>query len=437
MESEIEKESQQYDKFGIWPAIYQEIKVEAAEIAFEEELSTKEAKQPTNKNRNRYRDVYPYDHSRVKLQKGEDDYINACYLPVPEANRNYILAQGPLEHTSGHFWQMVWEQKSKAVVMLNKVIESGSRKCHQYWPLGENYGDDEEMVYEDVQLKITLLEERSCNYYIVRTLEIEDMQTSETREILHFNYVTWPDFGVPTSPTAFLNFLMAVRESGGLEPDSGPCVVHCSAGIGRSGTFCLVDSVLVIIENQEHMNGIDIRKMVLDMRYYRMGLIQTADQLRFSYLAIIEGGRRLLNKEQISTMDVLSSYLEEEKSSDDEAPPKPPTRVESLPHRNEPPPLPPRTGFQNTVDNMEGLNSKESVSGTSESQLRRRNREDRKKKTEEQVRKMKDKLRDSELSKKRKSYLKPVAIGLTGLTLLIGGFLIYTFYFKNLGHDKG
>ncbi|CAC5403098.1 PTPN1 [Mytilus coruscus] len=312
MESEIEKESQQYDKFGIWPAIYQEIKVEAAEIAFEEELSTKEAKQPTNKNRNRYRDVM---------------------------NKLSIL-----------------------------ILQ---RKCHQYWPLGENYGDDEEMVYEDVQLKITLLEERSCNYYIVRTLEIEDMQTSETREILHFNYVTWPDFGVPTSPTAFLNFLMAVRESGGLEPDSGPCVIHCSAGIGRSGTFCLVDSVLVI------------------------------------------------------------------KSSDDEAPPKPPTRVESLPHRNEPPPLPPRTGFQNTVDNMEGLNSKESVSGTSESQLRRRNREDRKKKTEEQVRKMKDKLRDSELSKKRKSYLKPVAIGLTGLTLLIGGFLIYTFYFKNLGHDKG
>lgn len=423
MESTLEKEAEQYDKFSIWAAIYQEIKVEAAEIAFEEELSTKEAKQPNNKNRNRYRDVYPYDHSRVKLQKGEEDYINACYLPIKEANRNYILAQGPLEHTSGHFWQMVWEQKCKAVIMLNKVIESGSRKCHQYWPLGENYGDDDEMVFEDVCLKISLIEEKTCNYYIVRTLEIEDIETSETREIQHFNYVTWPDFGVPSSPVAFLNFLMAVRESGALDSDAGPLVIHCSAGIGRSGTFCLVDSVLVIIENQQHMNGIDIRKMILDMRKHRMGLIQTADQLRFSYLAIIEGGKRILNKEQLSTIDVLSSYIAEN-SDEDERPPKPPTRVESLPHRNEPPPLPPRTGFQNTINDKEGLIS---TTDGNESQVRRRNREERKKKTEEQVRRMKDKLRESELSKKRKSYLKPVAIG---LTLLLGGILIYTFCFK-------
>ena len=73
------------------------------------------------------------------------------------------------------------------------------------------------------------------------------LQTNETRQILHFNYVTWPDFGVPSSPTAFLKFLTAVRESGALDPDTGPAVIHCSAGIGRSGTFCLVDSALVVV----------------------------------------------------------------------------------------------------------------------------------------------------------------------------------------------
>lgn len=266
MDSEIEKEAEQYDKFQIWPAVYQEIKIEAAEIAAEEEFSVKDARHPNNKNRNRYRDVYPYDHSRVKLEKNPEDYINACHVPVPEANRKYILAQGPLEHTSGHFWQMVWEQKCKAVVMLNKVIESGSRKCHQYWPLGEHNSDDDEIIYDDVQLKISYIDETDYKYYIVRTLELEDLETNETREILHFNYVTWPDFGVPSSPTAFLKFLTAVRESGALDPDVGPAVIHCSAGIGRSGTFCLVDSALVVIEKRQHMNCLDIRKMILDMR---------------------------------------------------------------------------------------------------------------------------------------------------------------------------
>lgn len=117
---------------------------------------------------------------------------------------------------------------------------------------------------------------------------LEDLTTGKQREVIHFHYTTWPDFGVPQSPTAFLRFLNVVRNSGALDENVGPPVVHCSAGIGRSGTFCLVDSCLVLI-NDMKLDNIVVKDILMEMRKYRMGLIQTHDQLRFSYLAVIEG----------------------------------------------------------------------------------------------------------------------------------------------------
>ena len=110
---------------------------------------------------------------------------------------------------------------------------------------------------------------------------------NETRDVLHFHYTTWPDFGVPSCPDTFLEFLGAVRESGSLESDAGPAVVHCSAGIGRSGSFVLVDSCLLEAETAGP-EAVNIKQRLLDMRTFRMGLIQTDDQLKFSYQAIIE-----------------------------------------------------------------------------------------------------------------------------------------------------
>ncbi|OWF38023.1 Tyrosine-protein phosphatase non-receptor type 1 [Mizuhopecten yessoensis] len=306
MLSTVEKEFAQYDQHNLWQPIYQEVKNEAAERAIDEDFSTFEAKKPVNRNKNRYRDVSPYDHSRIVLHRGDTDYINANLIEVTEASRHYILAQGPLEHTSGHFWQMVWEHKSKAVIMLNKLVENGYKKCHPYFPQS---GLDEELEYEDVGLKVTLLDESYLNYYVVRKIELEDMESGDTREVLHYNYITWPDFGVPSSPHAFLNFLMVVRQTGALDSAVGPPVVHCSAGIGRSGTFCLVDSCLVIVEKTQDMNSVDLRPLLLKMRGCRMGLIQTADQLRFSYAAIIEGGRRILANDD-STLSVLEGYMQ-------------------------------------------------------------------------------------------------------------------------------
>ncbi|XP_024997930.2 tyrosine-protein phosphatase non-receptor type 1 isoform X5 [Gallus gallus] len=241
---EIEKEFHRLDQAASWAAIYQDIRHEASDFP------CKVAKHPRNKNRNRYRDVSPFDHSRIKLNQGDNDYINASLIKMEEAQRSYILTQGPLPNTCGHFWEMVWEQKSRGVVMLNRVMEKGSIKCAQYWPRKE----EKEMFFEDTNLKLTLISEDIKSYYTVRQLELENLTTQETREILHFHYTTWPDFGVPESPASFLNFLFKVRESGSLNPEYGPVVVHCSAGIGRSGTFCLVDTCLLLEQWKELSN---------------------------------------------------------------------------------------------------------------------------------------------------------------------------------------
>ena len=127
--------------------------------------------------------------------------------------------------------------------MLNKIIEKGAVKCHQYWPV--NAGDSYEL--DSVGLQLTHLQSSPGQHYTVRTFKLTHTETGESREIFHFHYINWPDFGVPQCPDSFLEYLQAVRDSGSLDEEVGPAVVHCSAGIGRSGTFCLVDSCLVCV----------------------------------------------------------------------------------------------------------------------------------------------------------------------------------------------
>ncbi|XP_038216097.1 tyrosine-protein phosphatase non-receptor type 61F-like isoform X1 [Zerene cesonia] len=317
----VEAEYMDIANRNAWPIVYQKIGQECQSYPY----TCTEAKKPQNKPLNRYRDVNPYDHSRVILKRCERDYINANLVKMDRANRKYILTQGPLAFTVGHFWLMVWEQNSRAILMLNKLIEKNEIKCHWYWP--QDIGS--EMVLSEVQLIVHLLSEEDCNYYTTRKFKVYDMVSHETREVLQFHYTTWPDFGVPTSPNAFLAFLKKVRNSGALEADVGPAIVHCSAGIGRSGTFCLVDSCLVIIE-KEGLDSVNIQHILLEMRKDRMGLIQTPDQLRFSYQAIIEGAKRFSPdyKEEPKMEESIYSSVAEE--GEEEAPPPPPPRAESL-----------------------------------------------------------------------------------------------------------
>lgn len=321
---------------NLWAQVYAQIRRDSMNHDF----TTLEASKPENRLLNRYRDVYPYDHSRVVLEDTEDtDYINASLVKVPRANRKYILAQGPLPATVGHFWLTVWQRNSKAVLMLNRVIEKGQLKCHQYWPVKP----EDTLDMDDVNLTLKHVDSKPGQHYTVRTLRLTNQKTEESREILHFHYTTWPDFGVPQCPDSFLEFLHAVRDSGSLDEEVGPAVVHCSAGIGRSGTFCLVDTCLVLIA-KEGPGSVVVKEILMELRNYRMGLIQTPDQLKFSYLAIVEGARQmgLISADALSELsrppaseadhssDSSSSGYDDNDDDSNGPPPLPPPRMESL-----------------------------------------------------------------------------------------------------------
>jgi tyrosine-protein phosphatase non-receptor type 1 len=325
----MEQEIKAMSNANSWNQLFMEVRRDSASPG----LTTVEACRVDNRPLNRYRDVYPYDHSRVKLEGLKDtDYINASLVKAPRANRQYILAQGPLPSTVGHFWLTVWQQRSKAVLMLNRTYEKGQLKCHQYWP--DTVGD--RMSFSDVGLELETLHSVPGGHYTVRKFRLTEVSSGESRDIEHFHYTTWPDFGVPACPDTFLEFLAAVRDSGSLDADVGPPVVHCSAGIGRSGTFVLVDTCLVLVA-KEGADSVSIRDVLLELRNYRMGLIQTPDQLKFSYLAIAEGARQ----EGSIQLDIMADYGEqnppalpsddsEDDDDDDQPPPLPPPRSESL-----------------------------------------------------------------------------------------------------------
>jgi len=247
------------------------------------------AKSADNRCKNRYTDVLPFDETRVKLS-GDDDYINACYVSPPFLDQKYICCQGPLRNTCYDFWKMVWEQDCSIVVMLNKIIENNMLKCHPYWPSGEidEDGDsDDEVVLNE--LKINFVSKEFFEFYTISKLRISNSAVDQSKDILHFHYHAWPDFGVPESPTMFLTFLNAVRQY--YKQSKGPPVVHCSAGIGRTGTLILVDVILKLIEEKQ-TNNIDVFSILLHLRKHRLGLVQTPDQLRFCFLSILQGAEK-------------------------------------------------------------------------------------------------------------------------------------------------
>ncbi|XP_065362485.1 tyrosine-protein phosphatase non-receptor type 61F isoform X2 [Calliphora vicina] len=315
-----------------WQRLYQEIREKCEREANEKHFGTIESEKPQNRCLNRYRDVNPYDHSRIIIHRGGVDYINANLVKLERAERKYILTQGPLGDTVGHFWLVVWEQKTKAILMLNKLMEKKQVKCHLYWP--ERKGLDNALKLHEVKLTIEFLRCEEYKNFCVRWFKLTDIESNQSREIIQFHYTTWPDFGIPSSPVAFLQFLKQVRDSGALEPNVGPAIVHCSAGIGRSGTFCLVDCCLVLVD-KEGVQNVSVQDVLYELRRYRMGLIQTADQLYFSYQAIIEGIKLLkdpkfidYNEAPIVTSDDDSQHHEQ--YIIDETPPPLPPRTHSL-----------------------------------------------------------------------------------------------------------
>jgi len=256
-------------------------------------LTSNVADQYENFPLNRYYDVTAYDHSRVIVHHdGEEIYINANLVKVPDAKREYILTQGPLENTVDDFWLMVFQQACSTLVMLCNCVEQERAKCWQYWPLEVGHtmvlGEDR----HNLGLEVVMDGCEDRNYFIMRTFTLTHTPSGQQRKIQQFHYVDWPDFNVPDSPDHFLEFLVEVRKSNCFLDSCGPPVVHCSAGIGRSGTLALVDSCLVLAKlEQEEISLERVLGVLLDMRTCRGGLIQTEDQLRFSVAAIVQGMR--------------------------------------------------------------------------------------------------------------------------------------------------
>ncbi|XP_058138014.1 receptor-type tyrosine-protein phosphatase S isoform X9 [Dasypus novemcinctus] len=232
-----------------------------------------------NKPKNRYANVIAYDHSRVILQPVEgivgSDYINANYVDGYRRQNAYIATQGPLPETFGDFWRMVWEQRSATIVMMTRLEEKSRIKCDQYWP---NRGTE---TYGFVQ--VTLLDTIELATFCVRTFSLHKNGSSEKREVRQFQFTAWPDHGVPEYPTPFLAFLRRVKTCN--PPDAGPVVVHCSAGVGRTGCFIVIDAMLERIKPEK---TVDVYGHVTLMRSQRNYMVQTEDQYSFIHEALLE-----------------------------------------------------------------------------------------------------------------------------------------------------
>ncbi|XP_028330203.1 receptor-type tyrosine-protein phosphatase delta isoform X48 [Gouania willdenowi] len=232
-----------------------------------------------NKPKNRYANVIAYDHSRVLLSAIDgipgSDYINANYIDGYRKQNAYIATQGSLPETFGEFWRMIWEQRSAIIVMMTKLEERSRVKCDQYWPTRgtDTYG----------LIQVTLLDTVELATYCVRTFALFKNGSSEKREVRQFQFTAWPDHGVPEHPTPFLAFLRRVKACN--PPDAGPMVVHCSAGVGRTGCFIVIDAML---ERIKHEKTADIYGHVTLMRAQRNYMVQTEDQYVFIHDALLE-----------------------------------------------------------------------------------------------------------------------------------------------------
>ncbi|ROL51058.1 Receptor-type tyrosine-protein phosphatase H [Anabarilius grahami] len=223
-----------------------------------------------------------YDSSRVQLTVNDEDnsdYINANYMPgYDNASKQYIAAQGPLPSTVNDFWRMVWEKRSQAIVMVTNCTESGRIKCEQYWPL-----DYTPCLYGN--LVVTVKSESKAPSWTLREFNVKNKSTSETRTVKHFHFTAWPDHGVPSGTEELIQFRGLVRQHIESSFSAGPTVVHCSAGVGRTGTLIALD---VLLQQLDREKAVGTAAFVQQMRFCRPLMVQTESQYVFLHQCIMD-----------------------------------------------------------------------------------------------------------------------------------------------------
>ncbi|VDK20967.1 unnamed protein product [Taenia asiatica] len=274
---------------------------------------------PANRPKNRYANVVTYDHSRVVLSRVdgdlESDYINANFLDGYNRKRAYIATQGPLPNTVCDFWRMVWEQRSSTIVAMTRLEERERIKCEQYWPTSGLPANARLSPTKSVdwlsprttmitsesaqtiataspspiatttygQITVSLMDAMELAYYTVRTFTVQKSGCREKREIRHLQFTAWPDHGVPNHPAPLLMFLRRVNAE--FVPDVGPIIVHCSAGVGRTGAYIVLD---ILLQQMHHENAVNVLAVVTQLRSQRNFVVQTKEQYAFIYEALLE-----------------------------------------------------------------------------------------------------------------------------------------------------
>lgn len=288
----------------------QQLKSFSDSLKTQPDFSCKEGELEVNRKKNRYKDILPFDSTRVLLSEYPgvpgSDYINANFIKGASGSNAYIASQGPLPHTVNDFWRMVVESEVQVIVMACNETEAGKHKCERYWCDGgddkescQAEEDDRESQFGKFFVKVLKMRE-ICPDFSVRTMRLrwtsDDGEKEEERTVCQFHYSAWPDHGIPTQVKPLLEMVRLIRDCQASE--TLPVLVHCSAGCGRTGTICAIDFIWGLLRTGKLNSDFSLYELVKDMRRQRIAMVQTVDQYILVHRAVRE-----LFEEQLRVID--------------------------------------------------------------------------------------------------------------------------------------